>query len=249
MRRRPRSIGLVFVGLVLWASPALALDSLDVTWSDQFGTAGFDSVDDLAASGGRLYAVGRVGSDRALPGQTSAGQVDAYLRTYSVAGSQLWTRQFGTADFDGIAVVASTDDRVVVAGNTLGAFPGEQNAGTSDLFVRTFDNQGETLSTAQLGTPGFEFLLGVAADATGSYLLGATDGTWPGEASSGGLDFFLLRLDLVGQLVWARQFGTASNDPAVFSLGDVALDATGIYVGSTVRVCSPAPSRSATLTL
>jgi len=242
MRRRHRSIGLVVAVLMLTAPSAFAVESFEVAWVDQFGTPGFDAVDDLAASAEAVYAVGRVGSGSALPGQTSAGQVDTFVRAYAPGGSQLWTRQFGTADFDGFPVVDTAEGRVVIAGVTLGSFPGEQSAGGGDVFVRTLDQNGATVAAEQLGTPGFEFLLGIAADTTGSYLFGLTDDTWPGETSAGGQDFFLLRLDLEGQLVWARQFGTSSDDPAVFSLGDIALDATGIYVGSTVRGAFPGTS-------
>ena len=35
-----------------------------------------------------------------LPGQTSAGGRDTYLRKYDANGNEFWTRQFGTAGMD-----------------------------------------------------------------------------------------------------------------------------------------------------
>lgn len=241
MQRRTRHSAAAAAALALWlaaapthaANPELA--SLDVVWADQFGTSGFDVVDDVAADDGQAYAVGRVGFGLVLPGQSTSGEVDAFARSYLPSGEVAWTQQFGTSGFDGFTVAAATGSRVVVAGLTTGAFDGATNAGGGDVFVRTFTPGGEVLSTVQLGTSGFEFPLGVAADETASYLFGLTDGTWPGETAAGGQDFFLGRLDPAGHVEWMRQFGTSADDPPGFTLGGVDVDASGVYVTSTVR--------------
>lgn len=237
MSRRTRHHAAAAAALALWlaAAPTYATGSLEVAWVDQFGTSGFDVVDDVAADDDQAYAVGRVGFGLALPGQSTSGAVDAFARSYLPSGDVAWTRQFGTSGFDGFTVAAATGSRVVVAGMTTGAFDGATNAGGGDIFVRTFTPGGEVLSMVQLGTSGFDFLLGVAADETATYLFGLTDGTWPGETGAGGQDFFLGRLDPAGGLEWMRQFGTSADDPSGFTLGGVGVDATGVYVTSTVR--------------
>ena len=50
------------------------------------------SVDD----GGNVYLAGWTYG--ALPGQTHAGVRDVFVRKYDGSGTELWTRQFGTAD-------------------------------------------------------------------------------------------------------------------------------------------------------
>ena len=71
-----------------------------------------------------------------LPGQTSAGAHDAFVRKLSPAGAELWTQQFGTSQSDpatGVAVGGTGD--IIVVGHTYGAFPGQTNFGSWDAFV------------------------------------------------------------------------------------------------------------------
>ena len=220
----------------LWAGDALAEE---VSWIDQFGTAGSDFADGVAADTYFGYTTGRVGRDLALPGQTSVGSVDAFVRKYDGSGSIVWTRQFGTPEFDGFSKIASRNGTLYVAGLTTGTFTGETAHGGVDTFVRTYDADGNVGWTRQFGTAGGDFALDVAVDDTSIYVLGFTSGVFPGQLSAGSDDFFLAKLTLDGSLLWVRQFGTAGLDPAIFTLGGVAVDATGIYVGSTVPLALP----------
>jgi len=214
----------------------------DVSWISQFGTPGFDLAGDIAVDSNDAYVTGRVGFNFALPGQVSAGGVDTFVRKYDAAGTEVWTRQFGTAGFDGFSKIAIYQTSLYVAGITEGTFPGQSSAGGDDTFIRQYDADGNTGWTRQLGTSGFDFPLGIAAHATGVYIFGSTAGVLPAQTSAGGSDFFLAKLDLGGSLLWVRQFGTSSNDPAIFSLGGIAVDDTGVYVGSTVPLALPGQS-------
>ena len=209
-----------------------------IEWIDQFGTGGFDSSDDVATDPGFVYATGRVASG-ALPGQASAGGVDAFLRKYDPSGQVVWTRQFGTSGFDGFGHTAVTGVEVFAAGITTGVFPGQTQLGTVDVFLSRFAADGTPEMTRQIGTAGADFALSLAVDETNVYLLGMTTGVFPGQASAGGRDFFLARLTHDGDLVWVDQFGTSGDDPSIFTLGGLVADETGLYVGSSVGSSLP----------
>jgi len=71
-----------------------------------------------------------------LAGQTSAGRLDAFVRKYDSDGTEVWTRQFGTASDDvarGVAV--DTTGNAYVAGQTDGTFVGQTSAGDFDVFL------------------------------------------------------------------------------------------------------------------
>jgi hypothetical protein len=59
-----------------------------------------------------------------LPGQTSAGGFDAYLRGYDADGNEIWTYQFGTSDDDYPHAIAVDAKAIYVAGewDTSGAW-------------------------------------------------------------------------------------------------------------------------------
>jgi hypothetical protein len=160
----------------------------DEIWTNQFGSSDYDYGSAVSALETRVYVVGY--THGALPGQTSAGGYDAFVRSYESNGKEVWTRQFGSpADDFGIGVSA-TAFHVHVVGNTYGALPGQSNAGGIDAFASTFGFDGGATSTIQFGTPEDDGAIGVDATAGGAHLSGWTYGTLPGEVNAGSYDAF-----------------------------------------------------------
>jgi hypothetical protein len=79
----------------------------------------------------------------------------------------------------------------------------------------------------QIGTSNEESGQGIAADGTGIYVAGYSNGSLAGP-NLGSRDAFLLKYDLDGNPIWQRQIGTTEWDDAK----SVALDGLGsLYVG------------------
>lgn len=217
-----------FLALLLSASTSF---SQNIAWIRQFGTSSIALADAVAAEQTGVYVSGFV--EGALPEQIDAGGGDAFVRKYSSGGEVLWTRQFGTDDFDR-ARVAVNSSGVYAAGLTFSAFPGFANAGSADIFVRAFDHDGNTLWTQQFGSSGFDRLLEVTVRDSGVYIVGDAEGSLPGQVSAGGSDLFVARFDLAGNLMWLRQFGSPTDDPfSGWGYAGIATDATGVYVASS----------------
>ena len=104
-------------------------------WTVQFGTPLSDEAFGIAVDRtGNAFMAGI--TEATLPGQTSAGAYDAFVRKLSPAGVELWTRQFGSPESEaanGVALDGSGN--IFVVGHTYGAFPGYANAGSWDAFV------------------------------------------------------------------------------------------------------------------
>lgn len=161
-------------------------------WTRQFGTSGSDEILSMTLDGSGLYLAGI--TDGIMAGQTGAGETDAFLLKYDFNGQPMWTRQFGTSGYDDALGVAVHAQGVYFAGNTRGALAGHANAGDFDAFVRKFDLDGAHMWTQQFGSKGHEELLGIAADASGVYAVGVTDGALPGQKSHGSVDAFVVKL-------------------------------------------------------
>ncbi len=102
-------------------------------WTRQLGTTGWDNSRSVFADAeGNVFISGITNGDF---GGGSAGNCDAFVGKYDGSGNLLWTRQFGTADYD-IAFGVSTDGvgNVFIAGETEGNF-GDTNAGYTDAFI------------------------------------------------------------------------------------------------------------------
>ncbi|MGH9035652.1 MAG: SBBP repeat-containing protein [Acidimicrobiia bacterium] len=199
-------------------------------WTRQFGSQGDEGGRGVALDTlGNVLVVGS--TDLALPGETSAGGFDAYLRQYDGAGREGWTRQFGSAADDfGVAVAVDAQGDAVVAGSADRALPGQTWAGGSDAFLRSFDAAGTTLWTNQFGTDSSDVAWGVAIDRAGqTHVVGSTERELPGQRAAGGSDIFVRRY-AGGEEMWTRQLGTQETDIAFA----VAVDDAGPWlVGST----------------
>lgn len=119
-----------------------------------------------------------------------AGELTTVTGSYRVE----WTRQFGTSTSDQANAVAVDASGVYVAGYTRGTLPGQTSAGSWDVFLRKYDAAGREVWTRQFGTSAFDVAFAVAADPSGVYVAGGTDGTFPGQTNAGGADAFLAKL-------------------------------------------------------
>jgi hypothetical protein len=234
------------LGAVGPASRAIAADEPDVTvyrqpqagpailWTRQFGSDAFDGAGSVAVDGsGLAYVSGSTSG--VLPGQTHAGDDDAFVRKYRPGGNAAWTRQFGSQSYDYIGGTAvDSSGSIYVAGWTGGTLPGQSSAGDEDAFVRKYGATGNVLWTRQFGTANQDIIEDVAVDSSGSvYVAGWTGGGLPAETSAGGYDAFVRKYGADGNVLWTRQFGTRGSD----FIQAVAVDSSGntFVAGETNR--------------
>jgi hypothetical protein len=104
-------------------------------WTRQFGTGGTDTAYAIAAVDGAIYVSGS--TEGTLPGQSNAGDLDAFVRKYDADGNEIWTRQFGTDSADSAMAASAHSGVVYVAGRTDGVLSGS-GAGGYDVFVAKF---------------------------------------------------------------------------------------------------------------
>jgi hypothetical protein len=171
-------------------------DAGNELWSRQFGTSGADFSPSVATNAaGNVLVAGS--TNLTLPGQPNVGGSDAFARAYDAAGNELWTRQFGTSGYEVASAAAlDTAGNAFVAGNTVGAFPGQESFGLTDVFVRKYDASGQEVWTQQLGTSSHDATYGLATDASDHvFVAGTTSGPFPGQLSFGESDGFVVKLN------------------------------------------------------
>ncbi|MBA3330654.1 MAG: SBBP repeat-containing protein [Actinobacteria bacterium] len=118
-----------------------------MTWKDQLGTDRNDKGAAIQLDGAdALYVAGFTDGNLA----TSVGKFDAVLVKYARDTTREWTRQFGTLEDDGADAFAEANlyldtygGTVYVSGLTLGDVEGQTQIGMGDVFLATFDAEGE----------------------------------------------------------------------------------------------------------
>ena len=202
----------------------------DFDWISQFGTTESDIAGGIAADSSGVYVAGS--TIGVFPGQSAVGGIDVYLRKYSFTGSVLWTRQFGTTSDDDTVgpsgAVATDATGVYIGGTTDGTLPGQTSAGNDDAFVRKYSPSGDLMWTRQFGTAADDLLSGVAVHSSGVYVVGYTNGTFPGAPGGNGADVYITKLAPdTGNIIWVRQFGVRGS---LTDIAGVDVDSTGVYV-------------------
>jgi len=184
-------------------------------WSRQMGTPTDDHAVGVSVDpAGNSFVAGSTGGS--LDGNASVGGNDLFLIKFDRDGNKLWSRQAGTSGNDyAKAVATDIDGNAIVVGYTYGSFEGNANAGQMDLFVVTFDPDGNTLWSRQMGTPSWDSANAVATDGDGNiYVAGETYGGLDGNINAGAWDLFLVKFDRLGNKQWTRQTGGAGDDSA-----------------------------------
>jgi len=177
---------------------------------------------------------------------TSAGTVDGFIVKLNASGNFLWARQVGGAssDYANEAVVDGAGN-VYICGSfwqTVDFDPGAGvynlvSAGDGDAFALKLNSAGNFVWARRIGGTGTENSNALSMDnASNVYLSGYFENTVdfdPGAAtynlaSSGSLDFFVLKLNSAGNFVWARDAGGTGIEMAFGIAADGA--------GNTVTV-------------
>jgi Beta-propeller repeat len=197
-------------------------------WTHQFGgDAGQFAFRVTVDSSNNIWVTGT--TEGTFDGNTSSGNNDAFIVKYNSGGTKLWTKLFGTSNYDtAISIATDSSNNAYVVGGTSGGFAGFTNAGQYDMFIIKIDPGGNTLWTQQLGSGASDVARGVTLDASGNaYVTGETQGAIDGHTSAGINDVFLIKYNASGTKLWSKQFGSANAETST----SIALDSSGnIYI-------------------
>lgn len=210
----------------------------EVEWIRQFGSPCEDSSFAVRLDRkGYVYIAGQIGGDL-IPndGQIYRGEGcseagsdqrdgdDAFVMKLDGNGNMKWLRQFGTADDDAnFGLDLDSRGNAYVTGYTWGDIDGDGpdvHAGQEDVFMASFDPNGNQRWIRQIGTTEADVAYAVAVDdprggvyATG-FSIGNFDNSPVPKLNAGGQDIIAVRFDNHGGLHWVRQFGTSGDDNA-----------------------------------
>ena len=218
------------VTIVLTTMLPLAAQTPRIQWTRQFGANAFDQAHAVGYGEFGVYTAGDAVGE--FPGQTSAGNRDAFISLHDESGQLKWVRQFGTPAEDVATGVAGDGSGAYVVGHTAGSF-GSQ-IGSVDSFIRKYDPNGNVLWTRQFGTVVDDYAFGVATHTSGVYVVGQVDccgSSLPGFPTTLSADAYIRKYSGDGAEQWTRMISTVNAEKAL----GVAADDTGVYVVGTTN--------------
>ncbi len=234
--------------LCTFFSPFLHAQNGNFIWAKQMG----DTSDDIGFSiavdeAGNVYTTGYFqGTADFDPGpgifnMTSAGGHDIFISKLNADGNLIWAKRMGsTVDDRGLSIAVDGVGNVYTTGWFQGTAdfdpgPGTFNmtsAGSSDIFISKLDIAGNLVWAIPMGGTGSDVGLSIVVDGVGNlYATGEFEGTVdfnPGPGifnmtALGDDDIFILKLDVSGNLIWAKQMESTA-DSRGFS---IAVDGVG----------------------
>jgi hypothetical protein len=166
-----------------------------LAWVRQFGTNTTDNGRGVALDvSGNIYVGGWTGG---LMGERIYGQGDAFITYFDKDGNRMWTKQFGTGNWDGAHGMAAMQDG---SGDAL--IGGCWNWPSCHGWMRRYNNKGELVWEKLIYKNAAKASCGqtVFVDHSGNcYHVGATDDDLYGELQ-GGQDAFLVKLSTVSNV-------------------------------------------------
>jgi hypothetical protein len=147
---------------------------------------------------------------------------------YGQAPDSLWHRAYGDTLFDnGLSVIETGDGYYLTAGS-LQYRDLESGEINTDAYVLKIDADGDTLWARRYGGGSGDVARSVIEASDGNYVIAGYSNSW----SAGDLDFYVIKIDPDGNLIWETTIGNSPGEDAGYCVREVP-DSSYRIVGTT----------------
>ncbi len=166
-------------------------------WIKTFGGAGDDQGYDIRlTSDGNLIVVGY--------SKSFTPTVQMYIIKTDLDGNLIWGRIYGGgADDYGYSVEETDDGAYIVAGETYSF-----GAGANDVYLTRIESNGNQSWTRFYGGAGADWATSIAKVPQDGFVVAGNTNSF----GAGNRDIYLLRLDMDGDTLWTRTYGSTDVD-------------------------------------
>ncbi|HAD12465.1 MAG TPA: hypothetical protein DCF33_08500 [Saprospirales bacterium] len=187
-----------------------------IQWQKCLGGTQFEAPYDIQATmdGGCIGVGVSLSSDGDVGG--NFGTNDVWVVKLDSLGQLVWqTNLGGSKDERGYAILVTDDNGILVAGFTeSNDFQVSGNHGNKDCWVVSLDANGVLLWQKCFGGGNSDTVYGICKSFDGGYIIAAesssSDGYLPNTL--GGGDFWIFKIDPMGQLLWSKIYGGTQYD-------------------------------------
>lgn len=197
----------------------LSIDG-SIEWQKNFGGSGNDFAYTIFQTSDRGYVVG--GASDSVNGDITDphGDYDYWVVKLSNEGELEWQKSLGGSKDDFLYSIEQTDD-----GGYIGAGKSQSNNGdvtgnhgggnfVHDYWVVKLSSEGELEWQKSLGGTDHESASSVRQTDDGNYIVGGFARSTNGDVigNHGGWDYWIVKLDTIGEIIWQKSFGGTDDD-------------------------------------
>lgn len=220
-----------------WDYWVLKLNSSGViVWQNTIGGTGSDYLMSVAqTSEGGFILAGHSNSDASIDKtENSIGFQDYWVVKIDAVGEIEWDHTIGGTNNEYVEeIIQTSDGGYMLVGNSYSDISGdktEDQIGSIDFWIVKLDATGEVLWDNTIGGFDSDYLETIIQTSDGGYLIGGQSVSDAGadkeENSMGESDYWVLKLDQNGSIVWQNTIGGNRNE----YVGVVMEDADGGYL-------------------
>ena len=201
-------------GSDLWV---VELDSAgNILWQQNYGGSGDDLADDIRKTqdGGYIIAGATWSNDGDVSGNN--GNMDFWVLRIDSIGNLLWQKTLGGSAVDRAHSVRETHDGGFIVAGWTRSVDGDVtgNHGNDDAWLVKLDSLGTLVWQKALGGSQDDEASEVLSLSDGSFIVAGHTASNDGDVSGnhGAYDFWVLKLDSLGNLVWQNPYGGSQGE-------------------------------------
>jgi hypothetical protein len=186
-------------------------------WDKTLGSGGADNASSMVrtSDGGFViagYSLGGITGDKS---EASRGDHDFWIVKINSAGQKVWDKTIGGSNWDqAAAIITTSDGGYLVAGYSYSGISGDKtevNKGIRDYWVVKLNSSGQIVWDKTLGGSGEDLAYAITESSDGGFVIagGSASGISvdKSEVSRGSTDYWIVKLDNLGQKVWDKTIG------------------------------------------
>jgi hypothetical protein len=200
-------------------------------WDKTLGGSSLEELNSIQQTSDGGYIMGGLSQSGISGDKTHAnkGYEDYWVVKLDASGNKLWDKTYGANFPDFLTALQQTSDGgYILGGYSFSGINGDKtqaSRGAYDYWVLKIDANGNKLWDKTFGGPASDQLYTLQQTADGGYILGGTSSSGnygdKTETSRGLSDFWIIKLDAIGNKQWDKTFG-GSNYEELFSLKQTA---------------------------
>lgn len=186
-------------------------------WQKSFGGGSDDTAQSIRSTPDGGYIV--IGSSTSTNGDVTGnhGVADYWVVKMDSAGVKQWQKSLGGSNYDYAFDIQNTSDGGYILAGYSSSNNGDVtgNHGAQDFWIVKINNTGTLQWQKSLGGSSNEQAYSIQVTSDGGYVVGGYSRSNSGNVSGnhgGSYDFWLIRLDAVGVVLWQKSLGGNVGD-------------------------------------
>jgi len=194
----------------------------EIEWQNTIGGNADDAINSIIESSDGGYLLGGTSSSNISGDKTEncIGQLDYWIVKINSTGNIQWENTIGGSTSDQLqSIIHTTDGGYFLGGSSNSGVNGdktENSNGGFDYWVLKVDSIGNIQWQRSIGGFGNDYLHSVSQTSDGGYLLGGFSNSDisgdKSENSNGNNDYWIVKIDSIGNIQWQNTIGGADND-------------------------------------